>query len=128
MTTKWEILVVGAGPAGIAAAVCAAEQGKSVCIVDDNPDIGGQIWRGEHGNPLASTWYRRLDDASVARLSGWRIFARPDLAFYAPRNPESTLTSHTANSSWQPEHVNSSYHFPGGLYPMFWAPALSRPW
>ncbi|HZL27633.1 MAG TPA: FAD/NAD(P)-binding oxidoreductase [Acidobacteriaceae bacterium] len=44
--TRTEVLVVGAGPAGIAAATAAAEKGRSVIVLDDNPSAGGQIWRG----------------------------------------------------------------------------------
>ena len=43
-----EILVVGAGPAGLAAAA-AASRFANVTIVDDNPFVGGQIWRAERG-------------------------------------------------------------------------------
>jgi len=42
----FDILIVGGGPAGIAAACCAAGPGRRVAIVDDNPAPGGQIWRG----------------------------------------------------------------------------------
>jgi D-hydroxyproline dehydrogenase subunit alpha len=41
-----EVLVIGAGPAGIAAATRAQESGAGVTIVDDNGSAGGQIWRG----------------------------------------------------------------------------------
>ena len=46
------IVIVGAGPAGIAAARRARECGAEVTIIDDNPAPGGQIWRGE-GRKLA---------------------------------------------------------------------------
>lgn len=36
-----EVLVVGAGPAGIAAALMAAQSGKQVVLVDDHPQLGG---------------------------------------------------------------------------------------
>jgi NADPH-dependent 2,4-dienoyl-CoA reductase/sulfur reductase-like enzyme len=42
----YDVLVVGAGPAGLAAAHAAASHGARVGIVDDNPYPGGQIWRG----------------------------------------------------------------------------------
>ena len=42
-----EIVVVGAGPAGLAAACTAAGRTRSVVIVDGNTAPGGQIWRGE---------------------------------------------------------------------------------
>ncbi|HXR96830.1 MAG TPA: FAD-dependent oxidoreductase [Terriglobales bacterium] len=44
-----DLLIVGAGPAGLAAAAAASANGTGVTIVDDNPTPGGQIWRG--GNP-----------------------------------------------------------------------------
>jgi D-hydroxyproline dehydrogenase subunit alpha len=42
---RFEVLVVGAGPAGLAAAARAADSGMRVGVVDDNPEAGGQIWR-----------------------------------------------------------------------------------
>ena len=40
-----DLLVVGAGPAGMAAAVAARRHGLTVLVVDDQPAPGGQIWR-----------------------------------------------------------------------------------
>jgi NADPH-dependent 2,4-dienoyl-CoA reductase/sulfur reductase-like enzyme len=77
MTKEWDVLVIGAGPAGIAAAVSAAEAGKRVCIVDDNPRPGGQIWRGSAKDARATAWKHRLEAASADRLFGWHVFARP---------------------------------------------------
>ncbi|MET4061695.1 thioredoxin reductase [Arthrobacter sp. UYP6] len=48
-----EICVVGAGPAGLAAAVAAAELGASVAVVDTAAQPGGQYWR--HGAETART-------------------------------------------------------------------------
>lgn len=45
---SYDVVVVGAGPAGLAAARRAAECGKRVALIDDNPAPGGQIWRGEN--------------------------------------------------------------------------------
>jgi NADPH-dependent 2,4-dienoyl-CoA reductase/sulfur reductase-like enzyme len=44
-TLRCDILILGAGPAGMAAALAAAACGKQVVILDDNPRPGGQIWR-----------------------------------------------------------------------------------
>jgi D-hydroxyproline dehydrogenase subunit alpha len=77
----FDVLVVGAGPAGIAAAVCAAECGMQTAIVDDNPNLGGQIWRGaaEQTPPgEAAPWYFRLQKAGVAILGGERVFDQPE--------------------------------------------------
>jgi NADPH-dependent 2,4-dienoyl-CoA reductase/sulfur reductase-like enzyme len=40
-----DVAIVGAGPAGLAAAVEAARAGLNVVLVDENPSFGGQIWR-----------------------------------------------------------------------------------
>lgn len=40
-----DICVIGAGPAGLAAAVAAAENGATVALVDAEPTVGGQFWR-----------------------------------------------------------------------------------
>ncbi len=41
------IVVLGAGPAGLAAAGRAHESGSTVTLIDDNTAPGGQIWRGD---------------------------------------------------------------------------------
>ena len=38
-----DLLVIGAGPAGLAAASAAARRGAVVFLVDDHPEIGGQL-------------------------------------------------------------------------------------
>jgi NADPH-dependent 2,4-dienoyl-CoA reductase/sulfur reductase-like enzyme len=45
---SFDVLVIGAGPAGLAAASSASQGGASVALVDDNPAPGGQIWRADH--------------------------------------------------------------------------------
>ncbi|EPL03331.1 FAD-dependent oxidoreductase, partial [Pseudomonas sp. CF161] len=40
-----DILIVGSGPAGLAAAQAASRSGASLVVIDDNPRPGGQIWR-----------------------------------------------------------------------------------
>ena len=43
----FDVVVIGAGPAGIAAACEAAETGARVALLDNTPWLGGQIWSGE---------------------------------------------------------------------------------
>ncbi len=76
----FDVLVVGAGPAGIAAATCASESGLSVGMVDDNPGIGGQIWRGDTINSAAEAkpWAQRLEAAKVDVACGTRVFGNPE--------------------------------------------------
>ena len=45
MTRTCDLAVIGAGPAGLAAATQAAELGLGVVLVDDQPQPGGQVYR-----------------------------------------------------------------------------------
>ena len=48
-----DLLVVGAGPAGLAGAIAAAEQGLKVLLVDEQPHPGGSLNWQWSGNPAA---------------------------------------------------------------------------
>jgi NADPH-dependent 2,4-dienoyl-CoA reductase/sulfur reductase-like enzyme len=79
---RFDVLVVGGGPAGIAAGVRAAETGARVGLVDENVALGGQIWRhgaseGTHSSE-ASSWLAQFKNARVIALSGKRIFHHPE--------------------------------------------------
>ena len=43
-----DVLVVGAGPAGLSAGIVAARSGLSVLIADENPIPGGQLTKQTH--------------------------------------------------------------------------------
>jgi thioredoxin reductase/bacterioferritin-associated ferredoxin len=43
--SRYDIAIVGAGPAGMAAAIVAAEHGASVLLLDEQGEAGGQIYR-----------------------------------------------------------------------------------
>ena len=42
---SYELLIVGGGPAGLAAAAEAAGRGLEVALVDERPSLGGQIFK-----------------------------------------------------------------------------------
>lgn len=72
-----DVLVVGAGPAGIAAAVSAAQANQRVILVDDNPTLGGQIWRGAQADsPLAFHWLQQIENhqSNIKTLLSTRVF------------------------------------------------------
>jgi NADPH-dependent 2,4-dienoyl-CoA reductase/sulfur reductase-like enzyme len=61
--SRFEVVVVGGGPAGLAAACAAAENGCRTALVDDTPWLGGQIWRGQQAHPAlpqAARWIERF--------------------------------------------------------------------
>ena len=45
MNTYRDIIIIGAGPAGLSAAVAASGYGLDVLVVDEQPSLGGQIYR-----------------------------------------------------------------------------------
>lgn len=67
-----DVLVVGAGPAGLSAALAAADAGSRVILVDDHPHLGGALLGGE----------KLIDDKPATR---WvadveaRLRANPDV-------------------------------------------------
>jgi NADPH-dependent 2,4-dienoyl-CoA reductase/sulfur reductase-like enzyme len=78
---NYDALVIGGGPAGLAAAVSATQAGARVAIVDDNPGPGGQIWRGEHrqtNNPEAAEWLNNAHIKQVEFIGGARVYDQPE--------------------------------------------------
>ncbi|MGC2658477.1 MAG: FAD/NAD(P)-binding oxidoreductase [Bryobacteraceae bacterium] len=68
----FDVLVVGAGPAGLAAAASAAECGAKTAILDNNSEVGGQIWRGESLRPHSevSKWLAKLRASRAEVICG----------------------------------------------------------
>jgi NADPH-dependent 2,4-dienoyl-CoA reductase/sulfur reductase-like enzyme len=85
MSARFDVVVVGAGPGGIAAATVAAEANRRVCLLDDNAAPGGQIWRGfraetaqknPHGRGFID-WTARLKRTDCEVWQGWQAIDRP---------------------------------------------------
>ncbi len=82
-----EVLVVGAGPAGLAAATAAANSGAEVVVLDDNPAPGGQIWRKGIDDPsdghessassVREKTLREFRHSQAILLSGRAVFDAP---------------------------------------------------
>lgn len=75
--TDYDVLIAGAGPAGLAAAYRASRAGLRVAVVDDNPNAGGQIWRGEQKKSTsreAQEWFERIRRAQIEFVYGARVF------------------------------------------------------
>ncbi len=90
---QFDALVVGGGPAGLAAAVRTAECGLQVGLADDNPALGGQIWRGEAGTASseAAHWRVRLQAAGARVLCGTRVFHQPEPETLLAEGPNGAL-------------------------------------
>lgn len=105
MKQHFQVLVVGAGPAGIAAAVRAAESGQRVGLLDDNPAAGGQIWRrGARLPKAARQWLAKLSAASVVRLQGWHVFGAPAKGILLAERNGLSVTA-----SGESDHLELSY-------------------
>lgn len=71
-----DIAIVGAGPAGIAAAVAASRAGRRVAVLDQGIAAGGQIWRhGPTAPPpsAARPWLDRLSRSGATTLFGTSV-------------------------------------------------------
>jgi NADPH-dependent 2,4-dienoyl-CoA reductase/sulfur reductase-like enzyme len=76
---SFDVVVVGAGPAGMKAAAVAAKHGATVCLIDDNSQSGGQIWRGsdEHGDHRFPELQESLKESCVVLRSESSVVAQP---------------------------------------------------
>lgn len=54
LAPSYELVVIGGGPAGLAAAALAARAGVQTVLFDENPGIGGQIYRGITTTPVGN--------------------------------------------------------------------------
>lgn len=52
MKAHYPLVVIGGGPAGMAAASVAADHGVEVAVLDEQADVGGQIYRNIGSSPL----------------------------------------------------------------------------
>ena len=84
LQARCDLLIIGAGPAGIAAALAAAPSGMRIVVVDDNPAPGGQIWRDGPGVQLPPLARQHREDlarhANIEVLSGTRVVGLGDRA------------------------------------------------
>jgi len=66
---RLDLVVVGGGPAGLAAADVAARHGKQVLLIDQAPRLGGQIWRHRDGDPLPRAARAAMQGVRPPRVS-----------------------------------------------------------
>ena len=105
-----DLAVVGAGPAGLAAAIEGAKRGCSTVVVDRNPQAGGQLIKqihkffgsrehraGTRGIDIAEALFREAHDLGVTLMLGWEIY---DIK---PGRIEVVQTSFEEPSIGQPE-------------------------
>ncbi|WP_061945784.1 NAD(P)/FAD-dependent oxidoreductase [Collimonas pratensis] len=95
MHVKFDIVIVGAGPAGLAAARSAAQSGAAVALVDDNSRAGGQIWRGgpQHSTHQAKELWDELQQMpNVQWFMQSRVVGAAGAAQLLLETPQQTFT------------------------------------
>ena len=82
------VVVVGAGPGGIAASCAAAESGAQTLLLDENPAPGGQIWRSGVAAPPreARSWLERLASSAARIEHGASVFDIGESSLWVERD------------------------------------------
>jgi NADPH-dependent 2,4-dienoyl-CoA reductase/sulfur reductase-like enzyme len=79
---RYDVVVIGAGPAGLAAAATSAKAGLSTLMLDENVGPGGQVWRAIASTPvierdcLGADYWAGGDLVEEMRASGAEIVQR----------------------------------------------------
>lgn len=92
---KFDVVVVGAGPAGLNAAKYAANSGCTVALIDAGARLGGQYWRHSGDETFDNSVHHNFD-AGTLLMDAVRA------------NPRITIFSST--SIWSASIVDSSVH------------------
>lgn len=82
MKREFDVVVIGAGPAGMSAAIGLRAHGRTVLVVDEQPAPGGQIWRAVEA--VAATPTGRLLGDEYRAGAGLAERFRACGAFYEP--------------------------------------------
>jgi NADPH-dependent 2,4-dienoyl-CoA reductase/sulfur reductase-like enzyme len=78
----YDVVVIGAGPAGLAATATAAGAGLSTLLLDENAGPGGQVWRAIDSTPvktralLGADYWSGAETVQAAQTSGAEIIHR----------------------------------------------------
>jgi len=96
MNAHCDVLVVGAGPAGLAAALSAGRAGARVMLVDDGNRLGGSLLsiKRNIGDKLADDWAEEAG-AELASIPGVRVLTRTSAFGYYDHNFVALLEKRT---------------------------------
>src|SRR5579871_4626365 len=67
---KKRVVIVGGGPAGMEAALTAAQRGHRVTVLEREARVGGQVWVGA-SSPLRCNWARIAEFYGRQAAKGW---------------------------------------------------------
>ncbi|WP_426663011.1 FAD-dependent oxidoreductase [Rhodanobacter aciditrophus] len=97
MREHYDVLVAGAGPAGLAAARAAASRGARVGLLDAQPRAGGQVWRHDVRLPAPRAARHAIDTLRrVELLARHSVVAAESAALRVETPQDSRLLSYGA--------------------------------
>ena len=129
MSEHFDVAIIGAGPAGLAAAGVLGEAGRSVALIDEQPGPGGQIYRaiataGEKRKAVLGADYAAgsallgaLGHASVRHMAGatvWEVTPERRLSYSLAGKAASLSADHVVVATGATERPMP---FPGWTLP-----------
>ncbi len=101
-----DVLVVGAGPAGMAAALAAGSAGARVVLADERPAAGGQLlFRGGQVEVVDARAWVAGSAAALAKLPDVRVLTRTTATGYYDHNFVTLVERVTDHLAQPPAHV-----------------------
>ena len=107
-TVDADVVVVGAGGAGMTAAITAAAEGKSVVIVESQPMVGGNSVRATGGMNAGKTVYQ--DENEFGESAGVEKTLKTAAEKYAD-NETITALAKTVSEQWAAYQANPTGYF-----------------
>ena len=107
-TVDAEVVIVGAGGAGMTAAITAAAEGKSVVIVESQPMVGGNSVRATGGMNAGKTVYQ--DENEFGESAGVEKTLKTAAEKYAD-NETITALAKTVSEQWVAYQANPTGYF-----------------
>ena len=107
-TVDADIVIVGAGGAGMTAAITAAEEGKNVVILESQPMVGGNSVRATGGMNAAKTVYQ--DENEFGESAGVEKTLKSAADNYAD-NETITALAKTVSEQWAEYQKNPTGYF-----------------
>ncbi len=74
---EYDIIIVGAGPAGLSAGAVASELGAKIAVVDDNPIVGGQLIKQTHKFFGSKSHYCGVRGIDIAKILEEKVHPAP---------------------------------------------------
>ena len=107
-TVDADVVIVGAGGAGMTAAITAAAEGKSVVIVESQPMVGGNSVRATGGMNAGKTVYQ--DENEFGESAGVEKTLKTAAEKYAD-NETITALAKTVSEQWAAYQANHTGYF-----------------